>query len=87
MHCNVGLNIKNPVEHKPVPVHQKCKPMLVKDDCGQTAVILMTPNDALFFQSDGLIMFATKDWVSKHCHFIRFLSEEDTVTFTGVIGP
>lgn len=85
-YCNVKFDLKD-VAPKTVDIpDDSCKPMLIaKRGTDKQHVIICYPGGALFFENmNGCITYCDDvRWLKERYYFVRYLSTEETVTFTG----
>ena len=85
-YCNVKFVLK---EAKPKLVfipETNCQPMLIEHiNSGEQSVIIRHPNGVLFFDTqNGSITYGSDpDDMEENYTFIRYLSIEESVSFTG----
>lgn len=70
------------------PKIENCKPMIVRgitDETDQIVEVMVRFDISYgFFGTDGTLTYSKQvDWIMKNYEFIRYLRQDESVTFTG----
>lgn len=85
-YCNVKFDLKEAKSKLVFIPETNCQPMLIEHiNSGERSVIIRHPRGALFFDTqNGSITYGSDpDYLKENYTFIRYLSIEESVSFTG----
>lgn len=78
-----NLRDEKPVSFNPTNTYCWARPFLAELEDGVSGVVICAKGVCIYFVQNRVISFSTAEYFTENYKFIRFLTTEESVTFTG----